>query len=83
MSGVTTSFHMCVDIRGAIKWPNSRLKSLFCDSQGQPVSAEAAREHLLDQLQMGRRVIPFGKPCEGFSYETGCPGHIKEEEAAS
>jgi len=79
---VTCTYHMCVDIRGAIKWHNSRLKSLFCDSEGKPVSAEAAREHLFDQLQMGRKVIPFGKPCDGFSYESGCPGHIKESEVA-
>jgi len=82
MSAVKCIYHMCVDIRGAINWPNSRLKSLFCDA-GKPVSAEAAREHLLDQLQMGRKVIPFGKPCEGFSYESGCPGHIKKSELAA
>ena len=76
------TIHMCVDIRGAIKWPNSLLKSLFRDSSDQSVSAEAAREYLLDQLQMGRKVLLFGKPCEGFSYETGCPGHIEESEVA-
>lgn len=28
----------------------------------------------------GKKVLPFGDPCDGFSYETGCPGHPKIED---
>lgn len=31
----------------------------------------------------GKRVIPIGEPCEGFSYQDGCPGHeITEQETS-
>lgn len=29
----------------------------------------------IDELLKGHELIPFGDPCEGFDYKTGCPGH--------
>lgn len=68
--------HMCLDIRGALRWGKTRLRGLFTDDTGRPLSAEEAQEHLYDCLAKGWRVLPLtGTPCNGFSYETGCPGH--------
>jgi hypothetical protein len=32
----------------------------------------------MDELAKGRKVLPTG-PCEGFSYDAGCPGHDDAE----
>lgn len=71
----TSVVHMCIDIRGMLAWPKRRLARAFRVDGGGWATAHEAREHLLDQIAMGRKVLPFGKACEGFSYDTGCPGH--------
>jgi hypothetical protein len=66
---------MCLDIRGALRWPKRRLRGLVRDTEtGRYASADEAREWLMDRLVEGKRVLPMCE-CEGFSYETGCPGH--------
>lgn len=72
---VCRTVHMCLDIRGALRWPKTRLRGLLTDEDGRPATADQAREWLLDRLGEGKRVLPLGEACEGFSYETGCPGH--------
>lgn len=67
--------HCCIDIRGMLWWPKRRLRGLMVDDAGKRLTPEQAREYLLDQIALGRRVLPLGGECEGFSYETGCPGH--------
>jgi len=71
---VHRTIHCCLDIRGALRWPLRRLRGMF-RIDGRACSGAQAREILLDHLSQGRRVLPMGEPCEGFSYETGCPGH--------
>lgn len=72
-----TTIHMCLDIRGALRWPKRMLKGMFRDDDGRELGAEEARERLMDELAKGRRVLPYGD-CEGFDYQTGCPGHPSE-----
>jgi hypothetical protein len=48
---------------------------------GTAATRTEAIEWLYDELAKGRRVLPMGPPCEGFSYETGCPGHLTFEGA--
>jgi len=43
-------------------------------------SIEEMREAFMDELAQGHKVIPVGKPCDGFDYKTGCPGHKIMEE---
>ena len=50
--------------------PASALRRLWPDT-----TAAEARDRLLDQLQAGRRYLPVGEACPGFSFESGCPGH--------
>ena len=71
----STTIHCCVSIRGALKWPKRKLRGMLVDESGRKLTADEVREWLFDQLALGRRVLPMGAPCEGFSYETGCPGH--------
>lgn len=70
---------MCVDIEGVLRWPNSKLSKLFTED-GQEKPGSYVRDWLKLQLAQGKRVLPMGK-CEGFNYQTGCPGHpIVQEE---
>jgi hypothetical protein len=39
------------------------------------MNGDEAWNALADELAKGHRVIPVGDACEGFSYQTGCPGH--------
>ncbi len=65
---------MCVDIEGVLRWPNSKLGKLFT-VEGAPQKGSVVRDWLKLQLAQGKRVLPMGTACEGFSYIYGCPGH--------
>ncbi len=51
--------------------------------EGRQATYEEAVRGMVEELAQGHRVIPFGPPCEGFSYVTGCPGHEIPEEPAN
>jgi hypothetical protein len=76
---MSQTVHMSIDIRGVLNWPKRRIAGLFKHSDGRRASADEVRDHLHDMLSEGKRCLPFGKPCEGFSYETGCPGHSVDD----
>lgn len=70
--------HVHLDVRGALTHMSKReLANLFSNARtGRGLTAEEARGVLLDHLEAGHKVIPLGKPCEGFDYAGGgCPGH--------
>ena len=74
--------HMCLDIRGFLLNHTRKrdFEHMFRHDDGRLMSADEAKAELLNHLAMGRKVLPFGD-CEGFSYETGCPGHEVSGEA--
>ena len=78
-----TNYHVCLHVRGALKNMKRReLARLFNHADGRALTADEARDHLLDQLSQGREVLPFGEPCEGFDYSgRGCPGHPSADAA--
>lgn len=71
--------HMCVNIEGVLRWPDSKLRNLFMDDNGFRRPGREVRDWLRLQLAHGKRVLPIGKPCEGWSYQTGCPGHTEPQ----
>jgi hypothetical protein len=75
----TTTYHICLDIRGALKQTNRQINGLFHDDNGKPISGAEAREILLDELQTGKRFLPVGK-CDNFDYQQGCLGHKTPEQ---
>lgn len=77
----TRTIHMCVDIAGVMRWPDKDLANLFTDD-GVRRPGKYVRDWLKLQLAQGKRVLPMGKPCEGFSYTDGCPGHAVESSNA-
>jgi hypothetical protein len=68
---VSRHIHLSMDIRGAIQGDGWRALTA---KDGRRLTKADAIGWLMDQLVEGKRVLPMG-PCEGFSYQTGCPGH--------
>ena len=76
---VRTQIHICQSVEGALKnWGKREWRSMAVSNNMTPEDVKIEFQILHRQ---GKRVIPIGEPCEGFSYETGCPGHVIEEEA--
>lgn len=67
--------HLCADIRGLLLRSKRELGTMFRHPDGQRMSWFEAHKELCNALAEGKKVIPCSKECEGFSYETGCPGH--------
>lgn len=69
----TTTYHWCQDVRGALKnWNKGQWEQVAADNN---TTAIRVKEQFRIMDFEGKRVIPISEPCEGFSYETGCPGH--------
>lgn len=59
-------------------WSNKMFKNILRDSEtGEYISPEMARKQFELWRFEGKRVVPMSDECEGFSFETGCPGHEK------
>ena len=68
-------YHVSLDIMSACEWPKSRLRKLLVNTAtGRMLTSDEARRVLLQHLSEGRKFLPTGD-CEGFDYQTGCPGH--------
>ena len=71
------TFHICQSVEGALRnWKKTEWKSL---AKSNNMSIDQLKDEFYKMHSEGIKVIPFGDPCEGFSYQTGCPGHVKEE----
>jgi len=47
---------------------------MLTDDDGKRLTAEEAKEYLLDELAKGHEVLPLGE-CTNFDWKTGCKGH--------
>lgn len=58
----------------------SECGTCYCgdDDDGRTLTPTEVKMEFLQALSEGKKVIPAGPICEGFSYETGCPGHETE-----
>ena len=76
------SYHMHIEVRAALRWPNSRLKGMF-SRDGVKLTGEEVRDLLFDCLAAGKECIPCGK-CDNFNYgkDGGCQGHEVTEGGA-
>lgn len=78
-----TSYHIHQDTKGAILNFNPReWRNVVTREDGSFLTPAEVKAWLCDELAKGHTAIPFGEPCEGFSYQTGCPGHKKAEASA-
>lgn len=72
-------FHAQVNIRGVLRWGAVGLRGMFRAVDGRLMSGAEVVDYLLDHLESGHKMLPWGVPCEGWSFLTGCPGHRAEE----
>lgn len=71
--------HMCLDLRGALKnWRSSEWVGVVTH-EGRKLTPGEVQDAFIEALAAGKRVVPLGDPCEGWSDQTGCPGHEGEE----
>ncbi len=67
------TLHCCQSVEGALRnWGKSEWNHIARENG---ITVNQAKERFRIMEFEGKKVIPFGEPCEGFSYETGCPGH--------
>jgi len=65
-------YHLCQSVERALKnWKSREWKSVAKENG---ISVEECKSIFRQYVREGKRLIPIGE-CEGFSYETGCPGH--------
>jgi hypothetical protein len=78
---MSKTIHMCLSVRGVLKWPARDLKratTWIKKPDGGRFTVDELRDALLDELVQGHEVIPFGD-CPTFDFKTGCPGHEQPE----
>ena len=59
---------------------HGHLLDVFCADDGHVLSLREAKAELLDHLAQGHRLYPCSSECEGFDWQTGCPGHEQTED---
>ena len=76
-----TNHHVCLSTHGFINGPDKDLREMYRHPDGRWFTPAEARLQLRVELSKGRKVLPFGEPCEGFDCSGGgCPGHPVEVE---
>lgn len=72
---MTTSYHMCLDVRGALhNWTDRQMRGVFQHDDGREMTVREAKNALMDEIAKGHKVIPCS-PCDNFDYQKGCLGH--------
>lgn len=66
--------HMSANINGMLRNYKRKKMDGLLEDNGKPLNDREARAYLQECLAKGWRLIPCGD-CEGFDYQTGCPGH--------
>lgn len=67
------TIHFCQSVDGALKhWSKNQWQQVAKDNK---MTLDAVKERFRIYQFEGKKVIPIGEPCEGFSYVDGCPGH--------
>lgn len=70
--------HLCLNIEGALKAAKAYVGEITVDGKVLNTVNEV-EAFFKEHLAMGRRVLPLGD-CDNFDYQTGCKGHVIDEE---
>ena len=72
------TLHFCQSVSGALRnWDKKQWDAVGRDNG---MTGNQVKEKFRIMEFEGKKVIPIHEPCEGFSFETGCPGHEQQEE---
>lgn len=73
---MSRTIHVGIDVKGVLmNWRAREWVNVCRDESGNFMTPDAVKAHFLDQLAQGHLRYPYGEPCEGWSWTTGCPGH--------
>jgi hypothetical protein len=76
-----TTFHVFLNIRHYLKTASNRELSRMFRSNGRYMTADEAKDVLLDELAKGHIVTPVGS-CTNFDFSGGgCLGHPDKQKA--
>lgn len=78
------SFHVHIDVKEMLTHSDAGLRPFrkaFVVEGVRTSTVTEVRQILVETLANGTLFLPAGQPCEGWSYQTGCPGHEREEVA--
>ena len=76
-----THHHMRIDVRGVLtNWNPRDWRGCVTTRAGRTLTTAEVHEGFLDALAAGKRYVPLGEPCEGWTDEEGCPGHPLPDE---
>ena len=70
------TYHLCLDVKGFLMRHTRKRDyvGLFKTDDGREMGPDEAKRELLNQLALGRKVIPTCE-CDNFDYQRGCLGH--------
>ena len=70
--------HIAQSVEGALRnWKDRDWKRCADENN---CTVNEVKDAFWSYLSEGKKLIPIGHECEGFSYQTGCPGHEVENE---
>lgn len=73
-----TQRHFCMSVEGPLRnWSKVEWKRM---AKHEGITGEQLKDRFFKWHSEGKKVIPLGDPCEGFSYETGCPGNEMKDD---
>ena len=76
------TFHLCLDVRGALRAPKHRLAAMCLHDDGRRMTADEAWNALAGALAEGKEKLPIGD-CDDFDFKTGCRGHRQSPQPVS
>ncbi len=79
--GTVTTRHLRLSLEGSIlNFNPSDWVNCVTDDSGKTLTPDEVKRYFVTSLGEGKKYLPFGQPCEGWSFQTGCPGHPQEEQ---
>lgn len=72
------TFHLSARIDWLLGKGDEAFGQMFLKADKTHLTAKEAKLYLKGLLAEGKKLLPIGQPCDGFSYTTGCPGHPNE-----
>lgn len=75
-----TMTHMSISVNGVLAIKprdfDQQFNGVVRDHTGKVMTTAEVRREFEEARDKGYKVLPMNGKCEGFSYETGCPGHV-------
>jgi hypothetical protein len=73
---MTTTYHLCISLTGALRsWRDSDYIGCCTDADGRTMEPWEVKAYFLACVSEGKKVIPMDSSCDNFDFQEGCLGH--------